>query len=95
MATTRYREEDKIEYEGDTIFEIRDQLTVLAAAEDDEYYRARGGETLRDIAFEKWGDARLYWIIAELNAIVDPFEPIEGDTELRIPTRKRVIEEVF
>ena len=94
MATTRYREDTKITYDGETMFEIRPPLAI-AEHETDEFRRVRDGESWRDIAQDVYGDARLYWILAELNLGVDVFEPPEPGKLLRHPTLKRLEEEVF
>ncbi len=41
------------------------------------------------IAYRYYGDVRLWWIIAELNNILNPLEILPG-TILRIPTYERI-----
>lgn len=94
MAITRYGKDLIGEYEGELFYEIPEPL-VLEVHESDITYRVKTGDTLRGIAFQLYGEARFYWIIGELNRIIDPWEPLEDDTELRCPTLKRVREEVF
>lgn len=91
---TRFIEADKIVYDEEVIYKIRAPLTIGEDATD-EFRRVADGETWRDIAFEVYGDARLYWILAELNRVTDPFEPPEPQKLLRYPTLKRIEEQVF
>lgn len=91
---TRFREDDKITYDDEIIFGIR---TPLALAEDDtdEFRRVKDGESWRDIANDVYKESKLYWILAEFNKISDPFEPPEPQKMLRVPTLKRIEEQVF
>lgn len=43
------------------------------------------------LAYDLYGDARLWWVIPEVNAVIDPsLGPSLGQT-VRIPTRTRVL----
>ena len=91
---TRFSEDDKITYDDEIIYEIRSPL-ALADDDTDEFRRVRDGETWRDIANDIYKDARLFWIIAEFNKVSDPFEPPEPQRVLRLPTLKRIEEQVY
>ena len=91
---TRYREEDKITYDNEVMYEIRSNIAV-PDDDSDEFYNVKDGDSLRQIAFAFYNNARLYWVIAELNLILDPFAALEPGKLLRIPTLKRIEELVF
>lgn len=91
---TRFSVDDRIVYDDEVIYEIRKPLTI-GEDDTDEFRRVADGETWRDIANAVYGDARLYWILAELNGVTDPFEPPEPQKLLRYPTLKRIEEQVF
>lgn len=61
----------------------------LAPAEDDTLLAWREGDRLGLIAHNAWGDAKLWWLLCDLNDIVDPFN-IEVGAVLRVPSRARV-----
>ncbi len=46
------------------------------------------------LAHEHYGDAALWWVIADVNDVMDPFNLPVGE-ELRIPARDRVLMEVL
>lgn len=62
---------------------------------DDVFHVVKFGEELDEIAFRLYGSGELWWIIAEANAIADPFEPLEPGTVLRCPSVQTVFEEVL
>ena len=91
---TRYREEDKILYEGQTIFE--EPLPLQMDFDDsDEFYNVKDGDSFPDIAWTVYGDARLYWVLVDYNAYTDPFAVPEPQTVLRYPTLRRLLAEVY
>lgn len=51
---------------------------------DDEYLVTIEGDTLDAIAFRKYGDSKLWWVIADVNNIENPLI-IEPGTSLLIP----------
>ena len=91
---TRYADENIIEYEGKKMYEIRDTIDI-SFRNTDEMYTVNEGDTLRDIAYRVWGEARYYWIIAEFNKIIDPFKNLVVGTELRYPSLLRIREEIL
>lgn len=44
------------------------------------------GETVDDLALYYYGNPTYYWIILDFNRIQNPFEELEKDTVLKIPT---------
>lgn len=58
---------------------------------DREYsVEARHAGRLDIIAHLFLGDTRLWWLIAQFNAVLDPFHEIVEGRILRIPTKERV-----
>ena len=43
------------------------------------------GEEFDLLAFERGGKARLFWIICDINDIIDPHEPILKGTKIKVP----------
>ena len=91
---TRYSENDYTDYDGEKIVEIRDSVDT-SESDTDKIYEVKEGDTLRDIAYMVYDDSRLYWIIAEFNKIINPYEKLQVGRELRYPTLKRIMEEIF
>ena len=48
-------------------------------------YRVRQGDMLDHISFRTYGDERYWYLIADVNDITDPTEPLVPDTILFIP----------
>jgi hypothetical protein len=42
------------------------------------------------LAYELYGNTELWWVIAELNQIVDPLTEIKLGLQLRVPTKERL-----
>lgn len=61
----------------------------LAPAPDDTFHTWREGDRLPLLAHRHWGEPRLWWLLCDLNDLVDP-EDLEVGTVLRIPSRARV-----
>ena len=57
--------------------------------EEDEYtiYKVVAGDTLESIAYDQTGDSSNYYILAQINNILDPFENLEGKN-LIIPSEE-------
>lgn len=90
---TRYRDEDIIEYEDNLIYEIRAKINT-EWREGDLFYSVKSGDNLRNIADILYRDARLWWIVAEFNDIINPFDNLETGKELRYPSLRRIREEI-
>ena len=101
MIITRLQTDDIIVDEnGNHLYEIRDILTLPASALDREY-SVQEGDTLKDIAFKQYraefGEhaTRLWWILAEFNNIIDPFESLTVGTILKYPSARKINEELL
>ena len=86
---TRYSQEDIVTDGDEQFYEIKEPLDITAQDTDEIYY-VKTGDTLRGLAFQMYMDARLWWVIAEFNDIIDPFEDIVVGTPLRCPSLSRV-----
>ena len=77
------------------------QPVNLPPADDDTFLYVRQGETLCDLAYRKWGanfgDAAtdLFWVLADVNGIVNPLLALEPGRRLRAPSSDRLLLEVF
>lgn len=91
---TRYNSDGIIEHEGEKIYEIKESIPT-DARDDDITYTTISGDDLRTIAHKLYDDARLYWVIAEYNGMVDPFEPLGIGRSLRVPNLRTIYTEIF
>lgn len=66
----------------------------LAPADDDGVHVWREGDCLEAVAELRLGDAALWWILADVNEVVDPFVIVVG-TRLRLPSAAQVALEVL
>ena len=91
MATivSRHKKEDEIIYDNEKMYGIRKRVSSVKNI-DDSMYPVKNGDTLKSIAYDIYDDARLYWVIAEFNKIIDPFKKLIVGTELMYPSMKRV-----
>lgn len=69
--------------EGDVSLESTPPAIVLS--ESDIFHTVVEGETLQSIAFQYYKDSGLWYILAEINIILNPFEELEPGTLIRIP----------
>jgi len=90
----RHTQNDIVIENGKEIVEITTPIDTTFN-ESDEFIDVSQGQTLRAVAWKVYGDARLYWIIAEYNNIIDPFTIFAAGTRLRYPTLKRVQSELL
>lgn len=47
-------------------------------------YEVQGNDWWDNIAYKFYGDAKLWWMIAELNEVINPFEELEEGQNLKI-----------
>lgn len=67
---------------------------ALPPADDDAVHVWREGDTLEAVAGTHLGDPALWWIVADVNELADPFEIAVG-TRLRVPSAARVALDVL
>lgn len=72
--------------DGRQLYEIRQPMTSLDIV-GVRRRRVSGSETLHHIAFDEYGDAQLFWAIADYNLIFDVTTEVTVGTELLIPPR--------
>ena len=53
-------------------------------------YIVKAGDTLDLIALNNYNDPTRYWIIADFNRILDPFEPLHVGQKLKIPVLSNI-----
>lgn len=78
---------------GATYHALRAPLD-LAPAADDGFHVVREGDRLETIAAARLGDPALWWVLADVNDVADPFALVVGTT-LRVPSAARVALEVL
>lgn len=91
---TRFNTDDIVEYDGEKTYEIKGRINIDQHS-DDMTYSVIAGDDLRTIAHKLYDDARLYWVIAEYNGIIDPFEVLPIGLSLRCPSFKVIFTEIF
>lgn len=91
---TRFNADDLVEYDGEKMYEIKERINI-DQRNDDMTYSVIAGDDLRTVAHKIYDDARLYWVIAEYNGIIDPFEPLPTGLLLRCPSLKVIFTEMF
>lgn len=60
-------------------------LRIIPKRTTDKLHTLLEGETLQNIAFRYYGDSGLWYIIADANYILNPFEDLVPGQILRIP----------
>lgn len=78
---------------GATFHGLRTPIT-LAPADDDGWHVWREGDSLEAVAGARLGDPALWWILADVNDVTDPFT-IAAGTRLRVPSAARVALDVL
>lgn len=64
--------------------DLRPRVQVFS--EDDQEVTVTSAMSWANLADRKLGDGTLWWIIADLNNIIDPFEELEVGKSLRVPS---------
>jgi nucleoid-associated protein YgaU len=62
---------------------------------DDRFYDVQPEDTLQKIAHSQYGDATLWWLVADYNTILDPFEELSPGDVLRLPSQSRLFLEIL
>ena len=85
---------------GETFWSTRLPVS-LDRASDDRWVRPLAGERLDQLAYRVWGGAlgpratRLWWLIADLNDIVNPFAALDPARSYRVLSADRLALEVL
>lgn len=69
--------------DGDVSLEV--DPPIISRSTSDILHKVKSGETLQNIAFRYYGDSGLWYVIAEANVILNPFEELENHNLLLIP----------
>ncbi len=72
----------------ETFFAPRPPVRIVPAR-DDTFHEWGAGDRLGLLAFRAWGSASLWWVLCDLNDVLDPSSIAVG-TRLRLPSRARV-----
>lgn len=76
---------------NDRAIEWWERAVLTPDITDTEYViEARHAGRLDTIAYLFLNDTRLWWVIAQFNAVLDPFHEIVEGRVLRIPSKERV-----
>lgn len=59
--------------------------------QDDRYYTARSGEQWPTLAWKLLGNAALWWVLADYNDVLSPFDDIVPGTVLRYPSATHLL----
>lgn len=96
METQFFNGVDDLELRTDNPYSIGEVLTIgtevmlertpiiYQKSPLDRQYEVLGNQKLTDIAFEAWGNSKLWWILDDVNDIENPFE-LEPGIILLIP----------
>lgn len=78
--------------DGEVFFGLMRE-SVIADATDQIYTVTESGKRRLDLLSELfYGTTKLWWVICQVNNIVDPMQELEVNVELRVPTRDRLAE---
>lgn len=93
-STSRYRYSTVIQKGAEVFFGPRARYSTDLAL-DDAYFTAQAEDDLARVSARAFGDARYWWVVADFNGIVNPFEVLTAGQELRVPSRRRLFMEVL
>lgn len=84
--TSRYKYNKVIKYEDGTCFRLW-QIPEFPNSETDSFYQVPAGEVNRLdlISSTIYGTVDLWWVLATVNNIADPFVEVEAGKLLRVP----------
>lgn len=91
---SRYKKTSRITRNGITYLGLRVSRPYEDRG-DDIFYEVRAGDTLSLIAHRYFGEASLWWVVADFNDILDPFEDLVQGDVLRLPSQSRLWMEVL
>ena len=77
---------------GEVILKFQSPLPALTQVDygDNREYTVNPGDTWQNISLRFLGAAELWWIIAEFNRVLDPFEELWPGRRLIIPSATRI-----
>lgn len=80
-----------IEFESERIYQ-RPWTCDLPEAEGDQYIYVTKSMRLDQLAYKYYNDPKLWWVIAQVNNIKNPFTEFTLNTLIRIPSLSRLIQ---
>ena len=91
---SRYAKATIISDSGVTYTGIRPQVATEPRATD-IFYTVQSGDTLHHIAARQLGDPRLWWVVADFNDVLNPFDALIVGATVRLPSQQRLWTEVL
>lgn len=70
---------------GDGDYSLEAPVVSVPSSSNDIQHTVKDGETLQNIAYRYYGDSGKWYLIAEVNGILNPFKEVESGTLIRIP----------
>lgn len=86
LRSRYFKEPIRTDADGRRYVDRREPADVRPRANDGSVVVLEG-ETLHHVAERALGDAQLFWIIADVNGIVDPTVALEPGRRLKVPAR--------
>lgn len=90
--TSRYKN-TSVYYEDGYKYLGTRTLIALPKSEKDDYHILEEDQRIDQVAWKYYRDSRLWWIIAEVNSILNPLSIPKGK-KLRIPSYSNVLRKV-
>lgn len=95
MATrSRYLNNDISVLDGRAFYGFR-RAKDTALRANDRYHTVAAGDELPTLAWRLLGAADLWWVLAEFNELLSPFDALVPGTKLRYPDKGRLMLEVL
>jgi nucleoid-associated protein YgaU len=91
---SRYRFTAVAQQDHNSYYGLRDSVATDPRF-DDRFYVIGPDDTLQSVAHRLLGDVRLWWVVAEFNDIIDPFEDLVPGERLRLPSPNRLWTEIL
>jgi nucleoid-associated protein YgaU len=91
---SRYRDTGKLTVGQSTYYSLR-QSTAYPLRNSDVFYDVQPYDTLHKIAYLFFRNAELWWVVADFNDKIDPFEELVPGDVLRLPSSSRLWMEVL
>lgn len=95
IIQSRYKVDDIIEQDNEKLYE-RKEPVELESGDEVIKYKTNDNEELTDMAYTLYKNSKLWWIIADILNVSNPFEPLKLKTNIVIlPTLKTVMERII
>lgn len=84
VGASPYNQAYAINY-GDGDYSLEASYGSIPTSNRDSQHTVKDGETLQNIAFRYYGDSGKWYVIAEVNNILNPFKELESGMIIKIP----------